>query len=206
MGTSDKDEVKKFTIPARIAYAQGLSKPQPPKGKPDGEPKYTVTLLVDEKLQQHENWKAFEAEVDRNIALFGRKPPPGLKVPLRDGEEDGKADKPGYGPGVTWFYASAGKRPVPVVNKDRTPIALEEINSVIKSGYYVHAVVKVRSYGVTKAERDGRTNGGCGVTIDLCGVRFWKAGEQLGGAMTNATDEDWGKLEMDGDDVDDLLD
>lgn len=137
------------------------------------EVKFSASFLLDN--EKHAKLiKQIETLIDR-IALDHFKKKVSFKSCLRDGNE--KADKEGYGDGVTFFNASRKTRPV-VVDRNLNPITEED--GVIYGGCYVNATVR---FWVQDNKFGKRVN------AELRGVQFVKDGESFGAGPVNAEEE-----------------
>lgn len=130
-GKMDIEKKKCITPIFRVSFPK-LFEAESYKGQ---DPKYSVTMLFDEKADLSDMKRAC-----RNVLIekFGKDKedwPKKYRRPFRNGEE--KADMPGYGAGITFVTASAKEKNRPqVVGKNLKPIIDE---SKFYAGCYAHA-------------------------------------------------------------------
>lgn len=163
---------KIVTGKTRLSYVNLLTPRAQEEGK---EPKYSVCILIDKKDTKTVNAikAAIEAAKEAGKATWGGKVPPGLKVPLRDG--DTERDGPEYA--GHWFINASSKRKPQIVDASVQPI-LDA--SEIYSGMY--ARVSINFYAYNQA-------GNRGVAAGLNNVQKVGDGAPLGGAAARAEDE-----------------
>jgi hypothetical protein len=165
----------KFTTPTfRVSFPH-LWEPQQfmKNGKPEGKPKYGITMLFPNDMDR--------SEMNKNIAkaareLFGKDKeqwPESYRSPWRKG--DRKKDLAGY-PGHMYCQAHTLKAPGVV---DQKRHAIKEEDDALYPGCYARAVV------VAKAFENGAN---AGVTLYLQHVQKVADGEAFDG-RTNAEDE-----------------
>lgn len=163
---------KIVTGKARLSYVNLLTPRAQEEGK---EPKYSVCLLIpksDAKTVAAIK-QAIEAAKEAGKPTWGGKVPPGLKVPLRDGDtERDTAEYKGH-----WFLNASSKRKPQVVDANVQPIL--DSNEVY-SGMF--ARVSINFYAYNQA-------GNRGIAAGLGNVQKIADGEALGGAASRAEDE-----------------
>lgn len=145
-----------------------------PTGFEGQEPKYSITMLFDDKADLSELKAAAQAAVKEK---WGDKIPPKLKSPFRDGDEalDKSGEiRDGY-EGCTYVRASSSK-PVGVVGPDPTVPLTSEAD--IFAGCYCQAVVTPFTYDV---------NGNRGVSFALQAVQLHRKGEPFGSRVDAST-------------------
>lgn len=163
---------KIVTGKTRLSYVNLLTPRAQEEGK---EPKYSVCILIPKSDTKTVNAirAAIEAAKEAGKATWGGKIPPGLKVPLRDG--DTERDGPEYA--GHWFINASSKRKPQIVDASVQPI-LDA--SEIYSGMY--ARVSINFYAYNQA-------GNRGVAAGLNNVQKVADGTPLGGAAARAEDE-----------------
>ncbi len=145
-------------------------------------PKYSASFILDN--EKHAALiKHIEKTIER-LALDHWKKKIPFKTCLHDGNE--KADKDGYGDGVTYINASRVTRPAVV---DRQVNPLNEEDNVIYAGCYVNATIRLWVQSNDFGKR---------VNAELRAVQFLKDGESFGAGPVKAEDE----FEAVSDDVD----
>ncbi len=146
------------------------------------EPKYSAAFILDN--EKHAALiKQIEKTIERLALDYWKKKVP-FKPCLRDGNE--KADKEGYGDGVSFISASRKTRPAVV---DRQVNPLTEEDGVIYAGCYVNATIRLWVMDNKFGKR---------VNAELRAVQFLKDGESFGAGPVKAEDE----FEAVADDVD----
>jgi hypothetical protein len=110
---------KTYTTPTGRLSFPAVFHPEPAleEGK---DPRFAATLILDKS----EDLSQLQAMIDQVILdKWGKKPPAGLKRPIRDGAE--KPDTAGLGDKV-WFFAARSARKPPVVDAHKVGITDEE--------------------------------------------------------------------------------
>lgn len=137
------------------------------------EPKFGAAFIMDNEkhaaLLDH-----IDKVIDRLALDYWKKKVP-FKRCLRDGNE--KADKEGYGDGVSFISASRKTRPAVV---DRQVNPLTEEDGVIYAGCYVNATIRLWVQDNKFGKR---------VNAELRAVQFLKDGDSFGAAPVNAENE-----------------
>lgn len=171
-------EVKKLPL-TPIGRVSFPSLDKPTAMKEGDEPKYSVTLLFDERAQHSKEYKAIVESVELAIKeRWPKNPPKNLRTPFRDGGE--KAELDGYEEDVV-FVKLSGKYPPTV--KDQVKNNIPPLS--VYAGCYARA-----SYTVYAYDR----NGNRGVALGLGNVQFAKDGEPFGSSGSNA-DDDFNELD-----------
>jgi hypothetical protein len=155
---------KIVTGKARLSYVNLFQ----PRAQNEGqEPKYSVCVLVPKtdtatvtKIRQ-----AIEAAKEAGKPTWGGKVPPGLKVPLRDG--DTERDTPEYK--GHWFVNATSKQRPQVVDASVQPILSAD---EVYSGCYGRVSINFYAYN---------QNGNRGVAAGLGNVQKVADGEPLSG-------------------------
>lgn len=165
----------------RFSYVNAFT----PKSLPDGNEKYSVTLLIP-KSDTHTLTKIKNAIESAKEYYLQKKPgkklPSNLKTTLHDG--DGERPTGGdFGPecaGCMVMTVSSNNKPV-IVYADKTPMTEP---TELYSGCYGRAIINFYVYD---------TQGSLGVSAGLNGIMKLEDGEPLaGGVVTDADwDEDW---------------
>lgn len=168
--------IKLATGKVRISYANIWE----PRGFNGQEPKYSVSLIISKddkktlsKLQ--ETLKAMMADPE-NIKKWGGKSK-GIRIPLRDGDED-RADDPAYANSYFVNASATPNHPPRIVDRDKQEIL---DGSEVYSGCYCQAVITLFAYN---------TSGNKGIGVGLAGLRKLADGVPLSGAIV--TDDDFG--------------
>ena len=144
---------------------------------PNEKPKYGLSVLIPKS--DVATLKKIKAAVDtaREIgkeSKWGGKIPPGLKLPLRDGDID-KPDSPEYA-GHYFFNASSTNKPG-IVDKDLNPV-LDQTE--VYSGCYGRVAVNFYPFSI---------KGNKGVAAGLNNVQKLEDGEALGGTRSRPEDD-----------------
>jgi hypothetical protein len=151
-----------------------------------GEPKYSVSAIVDKK--DTKTVAAIKAAVEQakkdSVSKWGGKVPANLHLPLRDGDID-RPDDEAYA-GCYFFNANSRQAPQ-VVDSHVQPI-LDQ--SEVYSGCY--GKISVTFYGYN-------SNGNRGIAAGLGNIQKLRDGESLGGRSSAADD-------FQTEDTDDFLD
>lgn len=166
---------KVVTGKIRMSYAYLFT---PRAAEDGGTPKYGLSVLIPKS--DVETLRKIKAAVDAakeagKGSLWGGKIPPGLKLPLRDGDVD-RPDNPEYA-GHYFFNANSNNKPG-IVDKDVNPI-LDQTE--VYSGCYGRVAVNFYPYSHPK--------GGKGVAAGLNNVQKLADGEPLGGAISRPEDD-----------------
>ncbi len=176
---------KIITGKVRASFAH-VFEPQAINGS---EPKYSCSFIIpksDSETIGKLNAAIEDATQEGIVSKWGGKIPMGLKLPLRDGDEDRRGD-PAYAD-CYFINASSKEKPGvvdPMKHRITDPLA-------IYSGCYVRASLNIYPFN---------TNGNRGIAVGLNNVQFWCDGEPLNG-RTRAEDE---FDELDTTDEDDFL-
>ena len=139
------------------------------------EPKFSCSFIIPKSdTETIAKIKAAAEEArQEGVPKWGRKVPPNLKLPLRDGDVD-RPDDPNYA-NCYFINASSKERPG-VVDRKRVPITDP---LTVYSGCYVRASLNIYPFN---------TNGNRGIAAGLNNVQFWCDGEPLNGRV-RAEDE-----------------
>lgn len=137
------------------------------------EPKYSASFILDND-KHGALLDKIESTINRLALDFWKKKTP-FKSCLRDGNE--KADKEGYGDGVSFISASRKTRPAVV---DRQVNPLTEEDGVIYAGCFVNATVRLWVMDNKFGKR---------VNAELRAVQFLKDGESFGAGPVVAENE-----------------
>lgn len=167
--------MKLSTGKVRISYANIWE----PKSFNGQDPRYSVSLLIPKKDKKtlDKLKSAFkEMQLDpENVQKWGGKVK-GIRIPLRDGDEE-REDDLAY-KGCYFVNASATpNHPPRIVDKDKQEI-LDQ--SEVYSGCYCQAVINLFAYN---------TSGNRGIGVGLAGLRKLADGEPLTGIVV--TDDDF---------------
>ena len=140
-----------------------------------GEPKYSVSAIIDKKDTKTINAikTAIEQAKKDSVSKWGGKVPANLHLPLRDGDID-RPDDEAYA-GCYFFNANSRQAPQ-VVDAKVQPIIDQ---SEVYSGCY--GKISVTFYGYN-------ANGNRGIAAGLGNIQKLKDGESLGG-RSNAADD-----------------
>ncbi len=155
---------KIVTGKARLSYVNLFQ----PRAQNEGqEPKYSVCVLIPKSDTASVNKikQAIEAAKEAGKATWGGKVPPGLKVPLRDG--DTERDTPEYK--GHWFINATSKQRPQVVDASVQPILNAD---EVYSGCYGRVSINFYAYN---------QNGNRGVAAGLGNVQKVADGEPLSG-------------------------
>jgi len=150
-----------------------------PRAVEEGEaPKYSLSVLIPKSDVKTLN--AIKAAVNAakeigKTSLWNGKIPPGLKLPLRDGDAD-RPDSPEY-VGQYFFNAKSNNKPG-IVDIDINPILNQ---AEIYSGCYGRVSVNFYPYNHPK--------GGKGVAAGLNNVQKLEDGEPLGSVVSRPEDD-----------------
>jgi hypothetical protein len=157
----------------RLSYAKIWK----PEAMEEGqEPKFSTSLIIskDDKANLTKIKDAVAAAKKQLVDKLGGKEPKGLKLPLRDGDED-REDTPGYA--GAYFINASSKRKPEIVDGKREPITEE---SRVYSGCFVNVSINFYPFD---------TKGNKGVAAGLGNIQLVKQGEPLGGTAKRAKDE-----------------
>lgn len=166
-------QTKVITGKVRFSYAH-VFVPQAAEGS-DKE-KYSVSIIIpkeDKKTLAKIN-KAIELALENGKAKFGGKIPKGLKMPLRDGDEEREDDEAYVGS----MFLSANSNIKPgIVDENLDPILDRD---EFYSGCYGRASVNFYAYNV---------GGNKGIACGLSNLQKLEDGERLGGSISSAEDD-----------------
>ena len=161
----------KVIVPCRFSYLHCWE----PDSVNGGDPKYSVSAIVDKKDTKTVN--AIKAAIEQakkdSISKWGGKIPANLKLPLRDGDIDRPDDEAYAG----CYFFNANSRQAPQVVDAKVQPILDQ--SEVYSGCY--GAISVTFYGYN-------SNGNRGIAAGLGNIQKLKDGEPLGG-RSNAADE-----------------
>lgn len=161
----------KVIVPCRFSYLHCWE----PAAVNGGEPKYSVSAIIDKKDTKTIN--AIKAAIEQakkdSVSKWGGKVPANLHLPLRDGDID-RPDDEAYA-GCYFFNANSRQAPQ-VVDAKVQPIIDQ---SEVYSGCY--GKISVTFYGYN-------ANGNRGIAAGLGNIQKLKDGESLGG-RSNAADD-----------------
>jgi hypothetical protein len=161
----------KVIVPCRFSYLHCWE----PDSVNGGEPKYSVSAIVDKK--DTKTVAAIKAAVEQakkdSVSKWGGKVPANLHLPLRDGDID-RPDDEAYA-GCYFFNANSRQAPQ-VVDSHVQPI-LDQ--SEVYSGCY--GKISVTFYGYN-------SNGNRGIAAGLGNIQKLRDGESLGGRSSAADD------------------
>lgn len=161
---------------ARLSYANVFE----PKSFNGQDPKFSVSLLVDKSDKQtlkviHD---AIEKAKEDGKDKWKGKIPAGLRIPIRDGDED-RPDDENYA-GHFFINANAQeKRPPRLLTRVKGQEATEED---LYSGCYAVAIVNFYGYN---------TAGNQGIGCGLVGLQAYKDGERLSGVSVDTNELDF---------------
>jgi len=170
----------KITVYGRFSYANVWK----PKLNDDGKEKYSISILIDksDKKQKKKIDAAIQAAIEAGATVLkGKKK--GLKLPLRDGDEDREGD----GAYENCWFLNA--------NSDQQPGILDEHKNEILderqfySGCYGYASINFFAYN---------RKGNVGVGVGLNHLMKTKAGEPLSGR--GSAEDDFADIEVEEDD------
>ena len=140
-----------------------------------GDPKYSVSAIVDKKDTKTVN--AIKAAIEQakkdSISKWGGKIPANLKLPLRDGDIDRPDDEAYAG----CYFFNANSRQAPQVVDAKVQPILDQ--SEVYSGCY--GKISVTFYGYN-------SNGNRGIAAGLGNIQKLRDGESLGGRTSAADD------------------
>lgn len=161
----------KVIVPSRFSYLHCWE----PAAVNGGEPKYSVSAIIDKKDTKTINAikTAIEQAKKDSVSKWGGKVPANLHLPLRDGDID-RPDDEAYA-GCYFFNANSRQAPQ-VVDAKVQPIIDQ---SEVYSGCY--GKISVTFYGYN-------ANGNRGIAAGLGNIQKLKDGESLGG-RSNAADD-----------------
>lgn len=168
----EKDPAKITLNDVRLSFPQ-LWTPKAMEGS-ESEPKFSATFILD-NTKHAATLDLIDATMDK-LALDHWKKKVPFKRCLKDGNE--KADKDGYGDGVSFINASRKTRPAVV---DRDPaIPVTEADGKVFAGCYVNAVIRLW----VQDNRFGKR-----VNAELLCVQYYREGEAFGAGKVNAEEE-----------------
>ena len=161
----------KVIVPCRFSYLPGWE----PDSVNGGDPKYSVSAIVDKKDTKTVN--AIKAVIEQakkdSISKWGGKIPANLKLPLRDGDIDRPDDEAYAG----CYFFNANSRQAPQVVDAKVQPILDQ--SEVYSGCY--GKISVTFYGYN-------SNGNRGIAAGLGNIQKLRDGESLGGRTSAADD------------------
>ena len=161
----------KVIVPCRFSYLHCWE----PAAVNGGEPKYSVSAIIDKKDTKTIN--AIKAAIEQakkdSVSKWGGKVPANLKLPLRDGDIDRPDDEAYAG----CYFFNANSRQAPQVVDAKVQPILDQ--NEVYSGCY--GKISVTFYGYN-------SNGNRGIAAGLGNIQKLKDGESLGG-RSNAADD-----------------
>lgn len=161
----------KVIVPCRFSYLHCWE----PAAVNGGEPKYSVSAIIDKKDTKTIN--AIKAAIEQakkdSVSKWGGKVPGNLHLPLRDGDIDRPDDEAYAG----CYFFNANSRQAPQVVDAKVQPILDQ--SEVYSGCY--GKISVTFYGYN-------ANGNRGIAAGLGNIQKLKDGESLGG-RSSATDD-----------------
>nr|DAF29433.1 MAG TPA: DNA helix destabilizing protein [Caudoviricetes sp.] len=161
----------KVIVPCRFSYLHCWD----PAAVNGGEPKYSVSAIIDKKDTKTIN--AIKAAIEQakkdSVSKWGGKVPGNLHLPLRDGDIDRPDDEAYAG----CYFFNANSRQAPQVVDAKVQPILDQ--SEVYSGCY--GKISVTFYGYN-------ANGNRGIAAGLGNIQKLKDGESLGG-RSNAADD-----------------
>jgi hypothetical protein len=161
----------KVIVPCRFSYLHCWE----PAAVNGGEPKYSVSAIIDKKDTKTIN--AIKAAIEQakkdSVSKWGGKVPANLHLPLRDGDIDRPDDEAYAG----CYFFNANSRQAPQVVDAKVQPILDQ--SEVYSGCY--GKISVTFYGYN-------ANGNRGIAAGLGNIQKLKDGESLGG-RSNAADD-----------------
>jgi hypothetical protein len=161
----------KVIVPCRFSYLHCWE----PAAVNGGEPKYSVSAIIDKKDTKTIN--AIKAAIEQakkdSVSKWGGKVPGNLHLPLRDGDIDRPDDEAYAG----CYFFNANSRQAPQVVDAKVQPILDQ--SEVYSGCY--GKISVTFYGYN-------ANGNRGIAAGLGNIQKLKDGESLGG-RSNAADD-----------------
>ena len=154
----------KVIVPCRFSYLHCWE----PAAVNGGEPKYSVSAIIDKKDTKTIN--AIKAAIEQakkdSVSKWGGKVPGNLHLPLRDGDIDRPDDEAYAG----CYFFNANSRQAPQVVDAKVQPILDQ--SEVYSGCY--GKISVTFYGYN-------ANGNRGIAAGLGNIQKLKDGESLGG-------------------------
>jgi hypothetical protein len=131
-------------------------------------PKYEVTFMLDKTIHTKEI-KTIQEHIDAILddKKIKRPVPASFMICLKDGDVSDRDEMKGH-----YFIRAKTGNPVPLVEKNKTPITDEKR---FYGGCYVNAYIQVGHY-------DGK---GKGITAYLLSVQFNREGERFGNSVHN---------------------
>lgn len=161
----------KVIVPCRFSYLHCWE----PAAVNGGEPKYSVSAIIDKKDTKTIN--AIKAAIEQakkdSVSKWGGKVPANLKLPLRDGDIDRPDDEAYAG----CYFFNANSRQAPQVVDAKVQPILDQ--NEVYSGCY--GKISVTFYGYN-------SNGNRGIAAGLGNIQKLRDGESLGG-RSNAADD-----------------
>lgn len=174
-------ETKVRTGKVRFGYLRVL---EPYQGENDKEPKYSAMIIIDktDKKTLDAFKSAFEAAKKQGVEKlpkWGGKVPGGVKLPIRDGDQD-KPDSPELA-GKYFINVKANvKFPPQIVKKENGVFVKITDPLTFQSGDYGYAVLNLFPYS---------SNGNNGVSAGLNSICFAHKGDPLSGGGGNVNDD-----------------
>ena len=158
--------VKPILTPVGISSFINLAEPRAITEGAD--PRYSITLIFDKAAQATEAFQRLERGISEAVAnKWGKKIPPGLKSPFRDGaEKEGVYE--GYHAGDIFISPWSKAKPGVVDIMRQDMLTLDEVYA----GWSVRANVRPFAYD---------TGGNKGVGLFLDNVQFLRPGKRLDG-------------------------
>ncbi len=165
-------QTKVITGKVRFSYAH-VFEPQAAEGS-DKE-KYSVSIIIpkEDKKTLDKIDKAIELALENGKAKFGGKIPKGLKLPLRDGDEE--RDDEVYA-GSMFLSANSNIKPG-IVDENLDPIMDK---NEFYSGCYGRASINFYAFNV---------GGNKGIACGLNNLQKLEDGERVGGSISSAADD-----------------
>jgi hypothetical protein len=165
-------QTKVITGKVRFSYVH-VFEPQAAEGS-DKE-KYSVSIIIpkEDKKTLDKIDKAIELALENGKAKFGGKIPKGLKMPLRDGDEE--RDDEAYA-GSMFLSANSMIKPG-IVDENLDPIMDKD---EFYSGCYGRASINFYAFNV---------GGNKGIACGLNNLQKLEDGERLGGSISSAQDD-----------------
>lgn len=161
----------KVIVPCRFSYLHCWE----PAAVNGGEPKYSVSAIIDKKDTKTIN--AIKAAIEQakkdSVSKWGGKVPGNLHLPLRDGDIDRPDDEAYAG----CYFFNANSRQAPQIVDAKVQPILDQ--SEVYSGCY--GKISVTFYGYN-------ANGNRGIAAGLGNIQKLKDGESLGGRSSAADD------------------
>lgn len=186
-----KGETKVVTGKVRLSYANIFE----PKSINGSDPKYSVSLIIPKEDKQMLGVieKAIENAKEAGKSKLANKAgkiPAGLKIPLRDGDEDRPEDEV-Y---ADSYFLNANSTVAPKVvglKKDKaTGKAIQLGSDDVYSGCYARVSINFFAFN---------TNGNVGIACGLGNIQKIEDGERLGGGSSAEEDFEFEEVDVDDD-------